>query len=97
MYDRLSELSLSIGRDQNGLAWRESMEGANWGLHPLIHTYEKAGCQVKKLYQLPSLALHIGLIAKHLSVITQRCHTIMYLINGVPITFSASPYVGHVN
>ena len=64
---------------------------------PLIHTYEKAGCQVKKLYQLPSLALHIGLIAKHLSVITQRCHTIMYLINGVPITFSASPYVGHVN
>ena len=38
MYDRLSELSLSIGRDQNGLAWRESMEGANCGLHPLIHT-----------------------------------------------------------
>ena len=33
MYDRLSELSLSIGRDQNGLAWRESMEGANCGLH----------------------------------------------------------------
>ena len=38
MYDRLSELSLSIGRDQNGLARQESMEGANCGLHPLIHT-----------------------------------------------------------
>jgi hypothetical protein len=24
------------------------------GLHTLIHTYEKAGCQVKKLYQLPT-------------------------------------------
>jgi hypothetical protein len=41
VYDRLSELSLSIGRDQNGLAWRESMEGANCGLHPLIHTLLK--------------------------------------------------------
>lgn len=38
MYDRLSELSLSIGRDQNGLARRESMERANCGHHPLIHT-----------------------------------------------------------
>ena len=66
-------------------------------LHPLIHTYEKAVCQVNKLYQLPTRIPQIGLIAKHLSVITQRCHTIMYLINGVPITFSASPFVGHVD
>ncbi len=63
--------------------------------HPLIHTYEKAGCQVNKRYQLPTRGPQIGLIAKHLSVITQRCHTIMHLINGVPITSSASPFVGH--
>jgi hypothetical protein len=86
-------------------------ERANWILHPLlIYTYEKAVCQVKKLYNLPTRDPQIkklynlptrdpqiGLIAKHLSVFTQRCHTIMHLINGVPITLSASPFMGHVN
>jgi hypothetical protein len=59
-------------------------------------TYEKAVCQVNKLYQLPVRGPQIGLIAKHLSVFTQRCHTIMHLINGVPISLSASHFVGHV-
>jgi hypothetical protein len=25
----------------------------HYKLHPLMHTYEKAGCQANKLYQLP--------------------------------------------
>jgi hypothetical protein len=66
-------------------------------LHTLMHTYEKAACQVKKLYYLTSRGPQTGLIAKHLSVFTQRCHTIMYLINGVPITLPASAFVGHVH
>jgi hypothetical protein len=45
-------------------------ETLKWRLHPLIHTYEKAGCQVNKRYQLPTRGPQIGLIAKHLFVIT---------------------------
>ena len=42
------------------------------------------------------LEAEIGLIAKHLSVFTQRCHIIMHLVVGVPISHSASLFVGHV-
>ena len=40
------------------------------GFHTLIHTYEKAACQVNKLYHLTFRGPQIGLIAKHLSVFT---------------------------
>jgi hypothetical protein len=37
----------------------------------------------------------LGLIAKHLFVITFWCHRIMHLIIGVPIKYSASFIMGH--